>query len=245
LVYALEGRKVRRLEQRLARSFDFCTVISGNELETLRAYGTGARMDWFPNGVDLEYFSPRAGAYDPDLVVFVGRMDYYPNERAMLWFCEAVWPKLRERRASLKLRIIGANPPRAVRRLARIDGVEVTGFVADVRPYVRPAAVSVAPLGIARGMQNKILECMAMGVPVITTERVARGLGLGRESPLRVASAPQEYVETILAYSRTGLKDPASQARHGADRAASFSWNEAMRKLDEIIDAVCDRKAMY
>lgn len=234
-IYSLEGWKLRREEANIARAFDFCTTISRNELETLEQFATGARADWFQNGVDLEYFHPDPAHFDPDLIAFVGRMDYYPNEQAMRWFCDSVWPRLLERRPTLKLRIVGANPPRSVRRLAEIAGVEVTGFVPDVRPHVARACLSVAPLKIARGMQNKVLECMAMGVPVVTTHRVARGLGLDAESPLLVADTADQYVEKIMmlvasAAERTRL---AEASRRLAE--SRFSWSQAMAKLDAIL----------
>src|SRR5690606_4053410 len=92
------------------------------------------------------------------------------------WFCNEVWPLLKKVRPSLKLKIVGANPSPAVRQLAKLDGVEVTGSVADVRPYLHGSALSIAPLFIARGTQNKILECMAMGVPVVTSIEASKGV---------------------------------------------------------------------
>jgi sugar transferase (PEP-CTERM/EpsH1 system associated) len=238
ILYSLEGRRLERAEQRLARSFDSCATVSRGELDTLRRLASDAPSDWFPNGVDLEYFTPSAEDYDPNLIVFVGRMDYYPNEQAMRWFCSAVWPALRSRRPSLRLKIVGANPPSSVRRLAGIAGVDVTGFVPDVRPHVQPALASIAPLFIARGMQNKVLECMAMGVPVVATARVADGLGLGRDSPVRVAETPDEYVAALhtLAESAELRRQLAMQSRARVE--AEFSWSAAMRKLDEIVGAV-------
>ena len=238
IAYAIEGRKLERREKELSQAFDICTTISLNELETLRGLSASANTDWFPNGVDLEYFSPAGDDYDPDLIVFVGRMDYFPNEQAMQWFCSHVWSKLRDRRATLRLRIVGARPGPAVRRLAQIDGVEVTGSVPDVRPCILRAALSVAPLKIARGMQNKVLESMAMGIPVVTSERVGYGLGLGADSPLRLAETADQYVDSILSL----IEDRALRqecARKGRELVESdYSWGSAMRKLDEIIDSV-------
>ncbi len=236
LVYALEGRKLESQERRLARAFDFCTTISQNELETLETLAGETPSDWFPNGVDLEYFTPAEHGRDPGLIVFIGRMDYYPNEQAVQWFCHEVWGELCAANPGLKFRIVGANPSRATRRLAQIDNVEVTGFVDDVRPHVRAASVSVAPLRIARGMQNKVLECMAMGIPVVTTRLVASGLGLDEGSPLRLADTPEAYVGAVLSL----LRDEGERARLASasrnlveDR---FSWARAMKKLEAIID---------
>lgn len=236
LLYAKEGRRLERVERGLVRAFDLCTTISTNELESLMSLDRGAEADWFPNGVDLDYFHPSAARSESGIVVFVGRMDYFPNEDAMLWFREAVWPLIRERQPGLRLRIVGANPSARLRRLDGQEGVEVTGSVDDVRPYVRDADVSVAPLRIARGMQNKVLECMAMGVPVITTSLVAAGLGLSEDGPLRVADTAADYAREILAL--TGSPDErerlATESRRMAER--QFSWDAAMEKLDALVE---------
>jgi len=238
LVYALEGRKLERAEKALARCFDICTTISQAELDTFESYATGTPAEWFPNGVDLDYFSP-GPSYDPDLVAFVGRMDYFPNEQAMRWFCGEVWPKVCARRR-LRLRIVGANPSRAVRRLAEIDGVEVTGSVPDVRPYVQPAALTVAPLLIARGMQNKVVESMAMGVPVVATRRVVRGLGLDVDEPfpLLVADSAEEYARAVLELVEHPNRRSELAAASRSLAETSFSWPAALRRLDEIIARV-------
>jgi sugar transferase (PEP-CTERM/EpsH1 system associated) len=174
--YWLEGRKLVAEERRLARRFDLCTATTRAEWETLEGYRTGTPTDWFPNGVDSEYFAPDPAPHDPDTVSFVGRMDYYPNQQCMLDFCAATWPLIRERRRNAKLLVVGADPSPAIRKLAELPGIEVTGSVPDVRPFVRRSAVMVAPLNIARGTQNKILEAMAMGVPVVTSEIAAGGV---------------------------------------------------------------------
>jgi glycosyltransferase involved in cell wall biosynthesis len=170
-------------------------------------------------------------------------MDYFPNEQAMLWFCSAVWPKMLAQRPTLQLKIVGANPSRAVRRLGALEGVEVTGFVTDVRPHLQPAAVSIAPLDIARGMQNKVLECMAMGVPVVASPQVAAGLGFGSSSALRVARSAEDYVAELL----TIVDGPEDRAeRSAAARScveASFSWPRALEKLDSILGSLRLRPA--
>src|SRR5215472_2130393 len=167
LGYRLEGWKLEREERRLASRFDLCTATTRAEWETLQALGTGMATDWFPNGVDSDYFGPSAEAYDPDTIAFVGRMDYYPNQKCMLDFCAQTLPRLRARRPALKLLIVGADPSPAVRNLQSLPGVTVTGSVPDVRPYLWRSALMVAPLAITRGTQNKILESMAAGVPVV------------------------------------------------------------------------------
>src|SRR5438046_2181361 len=175
-----------------------CTATTRGECETLRSYGTGAATDWFPNGVDSDYFKPSEAPYDPDTIAFVGRMDYYPNQECMSSFCDRVLPRLQAQRPSVKLDIVGADPPPSVRRLAKLKGVTVTGSVPDVRPFLQRAALMVAPLNIARGTQNKILEAMAAGVPVVTSGTAAAGVDAVDREHFLVARTPEQHALAVL-----------------------------------------------
>jgi sugar transferase (PEP-CTERM/EpsH1 system associated) len=234
--YRLEGLKMIREERRLARRFDMCTATTRAEWKTLEELGAAAATDWFPNGVDSEYFAPGDEPYDPDTICFVGRMDYYPNQECMFDFCANTLPALRQRRPAVKLLIVGADPSAKVLQLARIPGVTVTGSVPDVRPFVRRSALMVAPLNIARGTQNKILEAMAMGVPVVTSTIAAGGVDAVAGEHLVVAST---YAETAQAISAL-LSDSSLRARlaaAGRERILSHhAWSRSMLRLDGIID---------
>ncbi len=236
LAFWLEGVKLRREERRLASRFDICTTTTRAEWETLESYRCGVDTDWFPNGVDSEYFVPGDGHYDPNLISFVGRMDYFPNQEAMFNFCANVLPLLRQRKPSLRLQIIGADPSRAVRRLGHLAGVSVTGSVPDVRPYVRASAAMVAPLNIARGTQNKLLESMAMGVPVVSSPLAAAGVDAVPGEHLEVARTPEEYCDTLIRLCH----DPAERTRlahAGRQRMLSHhNWENSMQKLDKILE---------
>lgn len=243
LGYRLEGIKLAAAERRLACRFDLCTATTRAEWETLESYGTGVPSDWFPNGVDARYFCPSDAPYDRDTLSFVGRMDYYPNQECMFDFCARTWPILKARRPALKLAIIGADPSPAVRRLGGLPGVTVTGSVPDVRPLVRASALMVAPLHIARGTQNKILEAMAMGVPVVTTSLAAGGVDAEAEKHLLVADTPQATADAVLRI----VEDPAERARlAAAGRARMLShhaWPRSMQRLDSIIERCLQAKA--
>ena len=236
LGYRLEGTKVLAAEKRLARLFDLCTATTRAEWQTLEDYRTGVATDWFPNGVDADFFSPTADACDPDTLSFIGRMDYYPNQECMARFCAQIWPLLRQRRPQLKLLIIGADPSPEMRRLGELPGVTVTGSVPDVRPFVRQSALMVAPLNIARGTQNKILEAMAMGVPVVTSRVAAGGVDAEPVKHFLVADTPQEYSDAILGV----LQNPVERQRlavAGRQRMLSnHAWSHSMARLDGIIE---------
>jgi sugar transferase (PEP-CTERM/EpsH1 system associated) len=241
--YWLEGRKMMAEERRLARRFDLCTATTRAEWETLESYGAAKATDWFPNGVDSAYFAPDGEPYDPAQIAFVGRMDYYPNQQCMLEFCAGVWPRLRERRPDLRLAIVGAEPSAAILELAALPGVTVTGSVDDVRPHLRRAALTVAPLRIARGTQNKILEAMALGVPVVASRLAAGGVDAVAGEHLLTADTPDEQVAAIEAI----LDRPGERARLAhAGRARVLShhaWDRSMERLDAIIERCVGRQA--
>jgi sugar transferase (PEP-CTERM/EpsH1 system associated) len=233
--YWLEAVKLERRERRIAQAFDLATCTTRAELESLRALGATGPSDWFPNGVDAGFFAPDDTPYEPDLIAFVGRMDYFPNQQGVTGFCRDILPALRARRPGVRFAIVGADPPESIRALAREPGVEVTGSVPDVRPHVRRAALTVAPLAIARGTQNKILESMAMGVPVVCSREASGGVDAVAGEHLLVASEPGEWVEAI---DRV-LGDAALRTRlavAGRERVLSHhSWAASMRRLDGII----------
>jgi sugar transferase (PEP-CTERM/EpsH1 system associated) len=241
LGYRLEGYKLAREEKRLATRFDMCTATTRAEWETLESYRTGVLSDWFPNGVDGDYFAPSPEPYDPDTITFVGRMDYYPNQECMFDFCANTLPRLRAKRPTLKLFIVGADPPSAVRDLQKLPGVTVTGSVPDVRPYLRRSALMVAPLNIARGTQNKILEAMAMGVPVVASRMAAGGVDAVDGEHFLVASAPDHYaplVQRVLEQPQERLR----LSRAGRARVLSnHAWHNSMRRLDQIIERCLSR----
>ena len=234
--YWLEGKKLEREEKRLAGEFDLCTATTRGEWETLESYRTGTSTDWFPNGVDSTYFAPSPEANDPDTICFVGRMDYYPNQECMFDFCRRVLPLVQARRPSAKLLIVGADPSPAVKRLGNLPGVTVTGSVPDVRPYLAKSALMVAPLNIARGTQNKILEAMAAGVPVIASRVAAGGVDAIADEHFLVANTPDEYVRAVLRILEDASLRRRLSAAGRARMLSNHAWQNSMARLDRIID---------
>lgn len=239
----LEAVKLERAEARLAQDFDLCTCTTRAELVSLRKLGVAVPSDWFPNGVDSDFFRPAAG-YDANLIVFVGRMDYYPNQQAVVEFCRSVLPRLQAQRPALRFEIVGADPPRFIRELARLPGATVTGSVPDVRQYVTRAALTVAPLAIARGTQNKILESMAMGVPVVCSVEASHGVDAIAGEHLLTASSSAEYVGAIgRILDSPGLREQLAHA--GRERMLTHhAWDSSMARLDRLIEAAFDRRRM-
>jgi len=234
--YWWEGKKLEAEERRLAYQFDVCTATTRAEIAALNELAPGVTSDWFPNGVDHEFFSPNGDNYDADVISFVGRMDYYPNQECMLRFCKEVLPRVHAQRPTAKLFIVGADPAPPIRKLGDIPGVTVTGSVPDVRPFVRRSAVMVAPLSIARGTQNKILEAMAMGVPVVTSSLAATGVDVVKGEHLLIADGPENCAQALLRL----MQDRSERERLSeAGRARVIShhhWPTSMRRLEAILN---------
>ena len=234
--YWLEGTKMARAEKSLAARFDLCTATTRAELETLQTLCAAEKTGWFPNGVDREYFSPDDTQYDSNSICFVGRMDYYPNQQAMFDFCRNVWPALRGQRPATTLTIVGADPSKAVRQLGELEGVTVTGSVPDVRPYLRASALTIAPLAIARGTQNKILESLALGVPVVCSPVAAGGVDVEVDAHMLVADQPQQWVEQISrVLDDSALRGRLSEAGR-ARMASHHDWPTSMTRVDALIE---------
>jgi sugar transferase (PEP-CTERM/EpsH1 system associated) len=196
-VYRLEGRRLRRREQALAGWVRAVTVVSEHEAALYRGLMPGGPVHVVPNGVDHVYFHPPASRPEENGCVFVGALDYRPNVDAACWFAREVWPAVHARHPAARLRLVGRRPAPEVCCLAAIAGVEVVGQVPDVRPYVAAAAVAVAPLRIARGVQNKVLEAMAMARPVVASPQALAGLGDRPDLPALRAEGPCEWAGLV------------------------------------------------
>ena len=238
--YALEGRKLEADEKRLAKKFDLCSCATDFEVETLDSYGTGVASGYFPNGVDSDFFKPIDVDYQKNSICFVGRMDYYPNEVCIINFCHEVLPIIREHYPDVTFKVIGAAPPQSVLKLNELPGVLVTGTVDDIRIHVQSCQVMVAPLVIARGTQNKILEGMAMGLPVVSSHLAARGVDAVVGDHILAATRPEDYAKEIMSL----FADPERQkkfSKNGRARVLSHhSWQRGMDLMSTCIDRTID-----
>jgi sugar transferase (PEP-CTERM/EpsH1 system associated) len=235
LGFKLEGIKLESEEKKLARCFTCSSCTTKAELKTLVSFNAAKNTYWFPNGVDSEYFSPSGEDYKNNSICFIGRMDYYPNQECMIDFCNNILPRIQEKVPEATLTIVGANPSNKIVQLSNLKGVVVTGSVDDVRPYVRESAVNVAPLNIARGTQNKILESMAMGVPVVASKTAAGGIDAVPGKHFLVATNPEEYVEKIIML----FFEPDTRkkfSKMGRERVVTHhNWETSMQSLDRLI----------
>jgi sugar transferase (PEP-CTERM/EpsH1 system associated) len=236
LGYKLEAIKMQNYEKRVAGHFNRCTVTTPGELEEFHRLQIGVTCSVIPNGVDPEYFRSKSPARNPNVIAFVGRMDYFPNIDGALYFVKQIFPIIRHSLSDAQLRIVGSNPARAVQELATIPGVIVTGHVPDVRPYLEDAAVAVAPLRLARGTQNKILEALAMGVPVVATPQAAKGVNVAPGRDLLVAEDEAVFAKQVVSLMENGsLRKALSEAGRGKVMEA-HRWSYSMTLLDKILE---------
>ncbi|XHS77530.1 TIGR03087 family PEP-CTERM/XrtA system glycosyltransferase [Burkholderiaceae bacterium UC74_6] len=249
-VYGREGRKLLAYEQRVAAKARCSFFVTANETALFRQLSPGLeqRLDVVGNGVDAERFAPEAArpspyAADELPLVFTGAMDYWPNVDAVCWFAAEVLPRLREQHPNLRFYIVGRSPTPAVVALGELPGVVVTGTVPEVQPYLQHAAAAVAPLRLARGIQNKVLEAMAMGRPVVVARNCAEVIEAEPGIELLTAVTADDYLREIGRL----LADPAQADRIGAaGRAcvqARYSWDARLSVIDHHLEALLQEKA--
>jgi polysaccharide biosynthesis protein PslH len=196
-VFRTEGSRLRRLEQDMAQWARGVMLVSEAEAEVFRSFCPWEGVHAVSNGVDLDYFQPTA-EHSGNGCAFVGALDYYPNVDAAIWFCREVWPSIHERHPESTFSLVGRRPTAAVQRLAEVPGVQVVGQVPDVRPFLARSAVVVAPLRIARGLQNKVLEALAAGKAVVASPPALAALQCQPGVDLLAASSTGEWIEAIL-----------------------------------------------
>jgi glycosyltransferase involved in cell wall biosynthesis len=237
----IEWRKMRGHEIRACRRAALTLTVSEADRDRLSALAPSARLAAVPTGVDLAYFTPRTIAEDPDALVFVGSMDWYPNEDGTLDFIASTWPIIHRARPSTTFTIVGRNPSARLREAAAAAGVTVTGTVDDVRPHVERAAVAVVPLRVGGGTRIKIFEALAMSKALVSTTIGAEGLPLTPGTHFLQADGAEAFAAGVLAL----LRDPDRRRRLGqAGRQLveqQYSWTHAARVFESACEEVVTR----
>jgi sugar transferase (PEP-CTERM/EpsH1 system associated) len=239
-LYRREGDKLLVWERRVAAEFDASLFVSAAEaadFQALAPESTG-KVGYYHNGVDADFFSPERDYPNPypdasKTVVFTGVMDYWPNVDAVLWFAAEVLPLLRASLPGCRFAIVGSKPAPEVLALAGQSGILVTGRVEDVRPYLAHADVVVAPLRIARGIQNKVLEGMAMARPVVATPQALEGIDAIPDIEVRVAGDAAAMAAAVLTALNDSRAGPAARQRV----LESFSWAHNLARVDQLLEA--------
>ena len=235
-VYKREWRKLQSLENKIAEKFQHSLFVSPQEANLFKLQvpqSVSLKVSSMLNGVDTEFFDPKNSdveAMDENIdVVFTGAMDYWANVDAVIWFCHKVWPLIRAKHPNARFYVVGGNPSPQVKALDAKQGIKVTGRVVDVRPYILGAKVAVAPLQIARGLQNKVLEAMSMAKPVVVTSMAIEGIE-GRNDNVRVSDDPQLFCDHVCDYLE--LSQSAGQSRQWI--LDNLQWNESLSRLPTL-----------
>jgi sugar transferase (PEP-CTERM/EpsH1 system associated) len=235
-LYRAEGNRLQRLEREATTRARAVLLVSEAETNLFRHSCDAPNIHTVPNGVDLAGFHPGGETSESNgTCVFVGALDYLPNIDGACSFCREVWPEIYRRRPGARLLLVGRRPVRAVRRLAAVPGVEVVGQVPDVRPYLARAAVVVVPLRLARGVQNKVLEALAMGKATVASPQSLAGLRGPTAVPVLTATTAAEWVRSVLRL----LDDPAQRrALHVKARQyveECHRWDQCLEPLESIL----------
>ncbi|MGA7799189.1 MAG: TIGR03087 family PEP-CTERM/XrtA system glycosyltransferase [Gammaproteobacteria bacterium] len=242
-VYRREAERLLCHDASAALAFDASLFVSREEAALFQHLVPAAAMrtTYVENGVDADYFSPARPYTSPfpaDClpVVFTGAMDYRANVDAVEWFAEEVFPMVVERFANAAFFIVGARPNERVRRLQRLGAVTVTGGVPDIRPYLAHARVAVAPLRIARGIQNKVLEALAMAVPVVATPAAAEGIDQGAGPALQIEEEPADFAAKVARFLSGSIpREVGTAARNWV--VQRYNWDDRLEAVDRLLES--------
>lgn len=236
-IYRREGKLLLEFERRVAQVFDAGLFVSSSEAAVFKrlAPESAHKLGFYNNGVNRLYFAPddeRPTLYTEGekALVFTGAMDYWPNIDAVTWFARDIFPRMRERDPSLHFYIVGSSPTGAVTQLAKLPGVTVTGRVEDVRPYLQYALAVVAPMRIARGVQNKVLEAMAMERPAIVSSKGLEGIDAEHGEHVLVADTVAQYSDCLAQIESGQYPQLGQRARELISH--HFDWDN---NLPEVV----------
>jgi sugar transferase (PEP-CTERM/EpsH1 system associated) len=241
-VYRYEAMALAKWEMDTVKLVNAVTLVSSAERELLlESCGEDLRnIKVVRNGVDTQFFDPSIkfdNPYEPgkSIAVFTGAMDYFANVRGVQWFAEEIWPEVKKEVPTAEFWIVGSNPTKEVRALEALEDIVVTGFVDDVRPYLQHSNVVVVPLQLARGVQNKVLEALAMDLPVLATSQALRGLDGALPDTAMSISETVKFSEATVRALGSDAKQP-----HGSGRAyilENYDWQKNLSKIERILSA--------
>jgi glycosyltransferase involved in cell wall biosynthesis len=232
---ALQRRAAARIERRTLPAFDAVTTVAQADGDQMRRLAPEARVHVIPTGVDGTFFDRRSnGRAEPPTVTFVGAMSYPPNIAAVQTFAQEILPRIRKQNPAVRFTVVGRDPHEQIRELESTPGVEVTGFVPDVRPYLAEAAVVVVPMVSGSGIKNKVMEAFAMGRPVVATSLGVEGVEAEPDRDLLVADEPAAFADAVVRL----IADPDQAARLGAAGRRlveeRYTWDACARRYDEL-----------
>ena len=236
-VYSYEARQLQKYEIRMLDVFDYCAFVSQREADYLPDEAK-KRLLFIQNGIDLKYYQPASITAASRDIVFTGAMDYFPNVDAVTYFARDIFPIIRRTFPDARFVIVGSRPGPRVLKLGALPGVIVTGTVPDVRPYLAAARVGVTPLRISQGIQNKVLEALAVGLPVVASPAAAAALSQLKDVPLRIARDTASFVRFVEDY----LASPpltAEQVRCCRQQLQThYDWATNMQEFEKTMESL-------
>lgn len=230
-------------ELRACRSVDEVITVTEEDRAELLAFEPRLHVSVEPMGVDCAFFRPLDVPVEPHSIVFVGFFRHVPNAHGMRRFCSEIFPLVRAEIPEARLYIVGSHATEEIRSLGNLDGVTVTGWVEDVRPFIARSAAFVAPLWLGTGMRGKILEAWSMARPVVTTTVGSRGLDAVEGEHILVADDAESYARQVIAI----LRDPSLRERIGQNGRqfveSRYDWQVIVRRREEIFEQALARRA--
>lgn len=240
-VYQRESKKLLQFDSMVASYAKMNVFVSEEESLLFKKLidKETKQISFVNNGVDTEYFNTEQHHENPypikdNIIVFTGAMDYWANVDAVIWFAKEVFPLIKEQCSEAQFYIVGSKPSNEVESLANIEDVFVTGRVEDIRCYLHYAHVVVAPLLIARGIQNKVLEAMAMGKAIVATPQAIEGIRLTGQA-VCIEQKTEQFSEQVLSYLNKSV-DPCYEQENRVFVEKNFGWDASLKRLIEMID---------
>jgi glycosyltransferase involved in cell wall biosynthesis len=244
LYFRQEAAKLSRYERDCCPRFDMNITVSGEDAAALERTVPDLRTEVIPNGVDISYFTPGPEEEEEEgRLVFAGGMGWYPNRDAMLYFAEAIWPLLKQRRPTIQITVIGRRPPARLLNLSRRDpSFILTGYVDDVRPHLARARVYVCPIRDGGGTRLKILDALAMGKPIVATSLAIEGTKCVPEKHALIADRPEEFAARVLQVldNRELRRALSREARALAEE--EYDWTFIGRRMNQLYSGLASAR---
>lgn len=234
LFYFFEWLKIKRYEAQVIKKFDYNLLISEMDKNSHKSLQEADNVKIVANGVDTNYFSVKTSGFNPKKIAYLGNFHSFPNRDGVLFFYEKIFPHVKKAVPDIKFYIVGVNPPQKILQLARDKNVVVTGAVDDIREFLRDVVVLVCPLRVGAGIQNKILEAMALALPVITTSVGACWLNEEGRAVVLIADKPKEFADKLLCLIRNKNQrnDLGIKGRFFALK--NYSWDVNVKKIESL-----------
>ena len=246
-LYKLESHLLQKYERQISIN-NLITFVTEGESNLFKKISPRAMQLVVPNGIDGTFYNGKRYEFDPEnsrpispYIVFTGAMDYKPNVDAVCWFAKDIWPIIRKKLPALEFNIVGMNPTRQVRNLARKNqDIHVTGYVKDTRPYIQSAELFVAPMRIARGVQTKLLESIALSCPTVTTDVAAKSLGRLGDLVSISSAEPEEFALKVLEVYESRSQQRKTMKHGFRSMLPQLTWEKALSDLIRYLKIEAD-----